>query len=295
MSYNKVASASGKSWDNEGSSSKLDDNDDQFLITDEIDDDDEQGFVQVGHQPVSSDLPPPPTPPLRQQQQPPPSYSLDASFSTTTGQLIEQRRFMGGDTLDEPITATLMRDVRSIGYRLRQVVWHAPASSLNNRNQQQQYNVAAAEWDLWGPLVFSLLISFCLSMLVPPTHDQSSIVFSGVFALIWLGQAVVTVNIKLLGASRFSPSATLSHSISFFQAMSVTGYCLFPLVPAVLLSSFVSLLLVRAIVDLVLVAWAIYAATKGLQDSGVQPSQVFLAMFPVGLFYTGIGWLCVIS
>lgn len=31
--------------------------------------------------------------------------------------------------------------------------------------------------------------------------DQKSLVFSGVFAIIWLGEAVVTVQIKLLGGN----------------------------------------------------------------------------------------------
>ena len=33
------------------------------------------------------------------------------------------------------------------------------------------------------------------------TSEQKTIVFSGVFALIWIGEAVVTMQIKLLGGN----------------------------------------------------------------------------------------------
>lgn len=188
---------------------------------------------------------------------------------------LEQRRFMGGDTLDEPVWTTLLRDIKQVGMRLRQVVWRSQSDDMMSRSEVQQ-------WDLWGPLVFCLMISTCLSMLAP--NHQSSIVFSGMFALIWLGQVIVTLNVKLLGGT-----------ISFFHALCVTGYSLFPLVAAALLSAFVSHRLIRLPIDTAFVVWAIYSTTRGLKHSGVLPSRVLLASFPVGLLFTGIGWLCVIT
>lgn len=72
------------------------------------------------------------------------------------------------------------------------------------------------DWDLWcvqrekaaeqdaniarrGPLVFCLLLSLFLSMRA--SKDQKDLVFSGVFTLIWVGEAVVAVQIKLLGGN----------------------------------------------------------------------------------------------
>lgn len=73
------------------------------------------------------------------------------------------------------------------------------------------------DWDLWyappkpyelevttngacrGPLLFCLLLSFLLSL--NAREDQRSLVFSGVFATIWLGEAIVTLQIKLLGGN----------------------------------------------------------------------------------------------
>lgn len=53
------------------------------------------------------------------------------------------------------------------------------------------------DWDLWGPLVFCLLLSLLLSF--NARSDQKDKVFSGVFAMVWVGEAVVTMQIKLLG------------------------------------------------------------------------------------------------
>lgn len=49
-----------------------------------------------------------------------------------------------------------------------------------------------------GPLIFCLLLSVFLSM---HKGDQSDLVFSGVFSMIWIGEAVVTLQIKLLGGN----------------------------------------------------------------------------------------------
>jgi hypothetical protein len=58
--------------------------------------------------------------------------------------------------------------------------------------------------ELWltvfrGPLLFSLLLSFLLSR--GAKDGQGEAVFSGVFAMVWVGSAVVTFQIKLLGGS----------------------------------------------------------------------------------------------
>lgn len=263
---------------------------DNFLI----DSDDEAGLIEPD-KPIESSTPSETNagPSSSYQSGAPPAYSLDSQFAAATGGQVETRRFMGGDTLDEPITTTLLRDIKAVGFRLKQVIWYTPASSLRDthpgilpvaitNNLEAESPYTNQEWDMWGPLIFCLLIALTLSMIAP--NHQASQVFSGIFVLIWLGQALVTLNIRLLGGT-----------ISFFYALSTTGYCLFPLVIAALLSSFVKLFLVRIIVDFIMIGWAIYSATRGLSDNGVLPSRVFLAMFPVGLFYTGLGWLCVIT
>lgn len=50
-----------------------------------------------------------------------------------------------------------------------------------------------------GPLIFCLLLSLLLS--TRALSEQKPVVFSGVFALVWIGEAVVTMQIKLLGGN----------------------------------------------------------------------------------------------
>lgn len=61
-----------------------------------------------------------------------------------------------------------------------------------------------------GPLIFCLLLSMCLSF----RHggDDSSLIFSGVFALVWIGEAIVTTQIKLLGGNMYVSFPPHSHS-----------------------------------------------------------------------------------
>lgn len=88
---------------------------------------------------------------------------------------------------------------------------------------QGSISEALRDWDLWwvhtamesnylegsahanmrhrGPLLFCLLLSFLLS--INARQDQRSLVFSGVFATIWLGEAIVTLQIKLLGGNMY--------------------------------------------------------------------------------------------
>lgn len=57
------------------------------------------------------------------------------------------------------------------------------------------------DWDLWGPLIFCLLLSLFLSR--GAKSDQRDLVFSGIFAMVWIGEAVVTLQIKLLGGNMY--------------------------------------------------------------------------------------------
>jgi len=138
------------------------------------------------------------------------------------------------------------------------------------------------DWDLWGPLVFCLLLSLFLSFRAD--SEQKSLVFSGVFAMVWIGEAVVTAQIKLLGGN-----------ISFAQSVCIIGYTLFPLVIAALLSVFNLPTVARIPVYLVLVAWSLAAGVSILGGSGVVKNRVGIAVYPLFVFYLGLGCLCFIS
>jgi hypothetical protein len=57
------------------------------------------------------------------------------------------------------------------------------------------------DWDLWGPLILCLALSFTLAL--GSVGEQAQLVFTGVFAIIWIGAAIVTLNAKLLGGNLY--------------------------------------------------------------------------------------------
>ncbi|KAL8824551.1 MAG: hypothetical protein Q9191_004976 [Dirinaria sp. TL-2023a] len=201
------------------------------------------------------------------------------------------------NTIDESVWDTLSRDLLAVWEKMRQVLW--PKYLLGGMLQrgggiggaergegdslaggglrgfvgrwpdaddvlQGGMSEGLRDWDLWGPLIFCLLLSLLLSMTA--SSEQKTIVFSGVFALVWIGEAVVTMQIKLLGGN-----------ISFFQSVCIIGYTLFPLVIAALLSAVHLLTIARIPIYLVLIAWSLAAGISILGGSGVVKNRVGIA------------------
>ena len=54
------------------------------------------------------------------------------------------------------------------------------------------------QWDLWGPLFFTILLSYFLSS--SKNTDEMSETFCLVFFMMWVGGSIVTMNAILLGA-----------------------------------------------------------------------------------------------
>lgn len=158
------------------------------------------------------------------------------------------------------------------------------ASRVMDPEALLQSNISSGvrDWDLWGPLLFCLLLSLLLSFTA--RADQKDAVFSGVFAMIWLGEAVVTLQIKLLGGN-----------ISVAQSVCIIGYTLFPLVLAALMSALKLHWIARVPVYLVLIAWSLAAGVSILGGCSVIKDRVALAVYPLFVFYLGLGCLCFIS
>ncbi|KAJ1979065.1 hypothetical protein H4R34_002978 [Dimargaris verticillata] len=176
---------------------------------------------------------------------------------------------MYGNTLDEPVLTTIMRDLKNVGIKLTQVL--LPKSRENSLR----------DWDLWGPLLLCLSLAIIMSLQAP--DKQSAAVFTGVFVIVWCGAAIVTLNSKLLGGR-----------ISFFQSVCVLGYCIFPLNVAGLVSLFVKVLFVRLIAVIVGILWATYASVGFLSGAHL-PNRRVLAVYPIYMFFFVIGWIILIS
>ncbi|KKA29195.1 hypothetical protein TD95_005011 [Thielaviopsis punctulata] len=243
-----------------------------------------------------------------------------ATESYLTSRIPGEDRHATQSTIDETVWATLRRDLLAIWSKMREVLWpryilggtmfesaeglrgayanlreagiagaREEFANLAGRVMDTESLVAAnhmtpglRDWDLWGPLIFCLALSVLLSIHARP--EQKDAVFSGIFAMVWVGEAVVTLQIRLLGGS-----------ISFAQSVCVIGYTLFPLVIAALLSAFRLYWIARIPVYIALVLWSMAAGISILAGSGVVKNRVALAVYPLLVFYIGIGCLCFIS
>ncbi len=175
-----------------------------------------------------------------------------------------------GSTLDESVWATLKRDLMQIGLNVRLVVF--PIS------KQQTANKALREWDLWGPMIFSITLALLLSS----SSDSPSKAFSIVFLVLTVGAAVLTFNVMLLGGK-----------IVFFQACSLLGYCIFPLLLATALITPFSSRIIRLVGMLLGTAWASWAAVPFVSAS-VSPKRKALAVYPMMLMYLFLSYFALI-
>ena len=93
------------------------------------------------------------------------------------------------NTLNEPICTSLKREFFRI--------YNKTSYSILPRCFPSK-NANLKQWDLWGPLFYTLLLSFFLSN--SKNTEEMSKTFVLVFVLMWVGGVVVTVNTILLGA-----------------------------------------------------------------------------------------------
>ncbi|PPQ90812.1 hypothetical protein CVT25_012132 [Psilocybe cyanescens] len=190
----------------------------------------------------------------------------------TVGGVQVETRYSGGDTLDEPVTTTIARDLISIYSKLVQVLYPRRSSGRE----------VLKDWDLWGPLLLCLCLGIMLSINAPPS--QSLGVFSSVIVICSMGALAVTVQAKLLGGR-----------VSFFQGLCVLGYCVAPLDIAALISCFVRIIWIRAPVALLAWAWCIWASVNFLDGTKIDQPRILLAVYPLLLFYFILAWMILIQ
>ncbi|TQS37018.1 hypothetical protein Golomagni_02525 [Golovinomyces magnicellulatus] len=247
-----------------------------------------------------------------------------------TSHITGEDRRASQDTIDESVWVTLSRDLRAIWSKMREVLYpkyifggsmptslRSTYNNIRGTNREELLgfagrvvdadalleggmNESLRDWDLWGPLVFCLLLSMFLSFTA--ASEQKSLVFSGVFAMVWIGEAVVTAQIKLLGGNMYVFLTKFLETLclyslfrSFAQSICLIGYTLFPIVIASLLSVFHLPIVARIPVYLFLIAWSLAAGVSILSGSGVVKNRVGIAVYPLFVFYLALGCLCFIS
>ncbi|KAJ7126902.1 Yip1-domain-containing protein [Mycena epipterygia] len=265
----------------------------QFIQADDDDDLDEDSIPGFSHPTIAPQSPVPPSKGKRRAREPeqlaPPSSgngraspSLSGNIGSggaargparsTVGGVQVERRFAGADTLDEPVSTTIARDLLSIYSKLVQVLYPRRASGRE----------VLRDWDLWGPLILCLLLGIMMSITAPA--DQSLNIFTSVIAICSIGALTVTVQAKLLGGR-----------VSFFQGLCVLGYCIAPLNIAALVACFVRVIYIRAPIALLAWAWCIWASVNFLDGTKIEQQRILLAVYPLLLFYFILAWMILIQ
>mmetsp|Transcript_29168 Transcript_29168/g.58780 ORF Transcript_29168/g.58780 Transcript_29168/m.58780 type:complete len:203 (+) Transcript_29168:117-725(+) len=188
-------------------------------------------------------------------------------------------------TLDEPVSETLKRELKTIADKMYKVAIPSSDSKTQLR-----------DWDLWGPLILCLFLAILLSSGATGASagagedHQSAGVFASVFVIVWCGAAVVTVNAVLLGGT-----------VSFFQSICVLGYCIFPLCVASIVCMMIGwsgcantlCLILRLGTVLLALMWST-KASQGFLSEVVPTKRSALAAYPVYLFYVALAWIILI-
>ena len=121
-----------------------------------------------------------------------------------------------------------------------------------------------------------------MALLLSSSSDSPSKAFSIVFLVLTVGAAVLTFNVMLLGGK-----------IVFFQACSLLGYCIFPLLLATALITPFSSRIIRLVGMLLGTAWASWAAVPFVSAS-VSPKRKALAVYPMMLMYLFLSYFALI-
>ena len=166
------------------------------------------------------------------------------------------------DTLHEDISESLKRDMNLIWTKLKYVI--NPLIPEKDRSTQVR------QWDLWGPLIFTCLLSMTLAIRANEKGDT----FTLIFIIFWIGSLLVFLNANLLGIK-----------ISVFQIICLLGYCLFPLnIAAIILSLGKFFEFFRLIILVACCSWSSYSI-RGFLINLASKEQRLLVIYPAILVY----------
>jgi len=190
------------------------------------------------------------------------------------GVIGEDTRYMDSPqafgTLTEPVTQTVLRDLRRIGHFIKNVL-------IPTEDKSSKLN----DWDLWGPLIICLLLAITLSL--KTEGNDSPLIFTLVFVLIWLGAGIVTFNALLLGGTP-----------SFFHSVCVLGYCVVPLNFAAIICLLDLNPYARFMIVVICFGWSCKASV-GFVHPFIPDDRRALAVYPVLLFYAALSWMVLVE
>ena len=166
------------------------------------------------------------------------------------------------NTLHEDINESLKRDMNLIWTKLKYVI--NPLIPEKDRSDQVR------QWDLWGPLIFTCLLSMTLAI----RASEKGSTFTLIFIIFWIGSILVYLNANLLGVK-----------VSIFQIICLLGYCLFPLnIAAIILSLGKFFEFLRLIILIACCTWSSYSI-RGFLLNLASKDQSLLVIYPAILVY----------
>ncbi|KAL0239207.1 hypothetical protein PCE1_004898 [Barthelona sp. PCE] len=169
-------------------------------------------------------------------------------------------------SLDEPVWATIAKDLKKILLKLRHVL--VPSGSGSSEHLQ--------DWELFGPLLITMFLAIMLSMMGNGSDSDGA--FSLVFLIVWGGAVLVHANVVLLGGDG-----------SIFQSICLLGYCIFPITIGGLLCQFVKSFIFITVVMMVCLSWSVYASVDFL-TALVPKGRRVLAVYPIYLFFFALSF-----
>ena len=165
-------------------------------------------------------------------------------------------------TLDESVTETLKRDIFRIGRKMYSVL--NPFSNIKDRHK------LIMQWDLWGPLIFTILLSCTLSI----NNKEKGEIFVLVFFIVWFGSFLIYLNGNLLGSK-----------LGMFHIMCLIGYCMVPLNFSSIIFSLANFHdIFRVILVILCCVWSSYSSIGFVKDC-VPEEQKILVIYPIILEY----------
>ena len=163
-------------------------------------------------------------------------------------------------TLNEPILTSLLRDLLKILFKIKFV--------LNPFSKNDILNKEILDWDLWGPLIFTIILSFCQTSI----HKQNQ--FMLIFFIFWIGAFIIYLNGRMIGSK-----------LSYYCYSCLLGYSLVPFIifsfPMVLFKVHIFFKLLFSICAVV---WSSYVSF-GFIKGKVENNKIFLMMYPIGMFF----------
>lgn len=158
----------------------------------------------------------------------------------------------------EVILESMKRDLLLIWLKLRNIIF----PFMDKNKNKEKYII---HWDLWGPLIFSVLLSTI-------QEDMS------IFGIFWLGGFIIYLNGYFLGVK-----------FNLFQMFCLLGYCLFPIN---IISFLLFIVHLPGIIRLILVSiscfWSIFTSISF--NKNLIPGQKYLVLYPYVLYYAFIAW-----